>query len=104
MRRRAWTRIAIVLAGAELADRALELAPSSSPNVDAAFQHGYTAGANDVFSGFDGGWSVATPYVVVLRASRGPVTYRIDARLPVRAGVEYYLCPRSPTVCAQPRR
>ena len=32
-----------------------------------AFRAGYTAGANDVFGGFDGGWSLGTPYVITLR-------------------------------------
>jgi hypothetical protein len=48
-----------------------------------AFQAGYTAGANDVFGGFDGGWSLSTPYVITLRRGSGGVTYRIDSRRPV---------------------
>jgi hypothetical protein len=58
--------------------RALQVAAGSRR----AFQAGYTAGANDVFGGFDGGWSLGTPYLITLgRGARG-VTYRIDARRP----------------------
>ena len=47
-----------------------------------AFRAGYTTGANDVFGGFDGGWSLGTPYLITLgRGARG-VTYRIDSRRP----------------------
>ena len=46
----------------------------------AAFDAGYAAGANDVFGGFDGGWSLAEPYVVTLARGSGAVTYRIDSR------------------------
>jgi hypothetical protein len=45
-----------------------------------AFQAGYTAGANDVFGGFDGGWSLGTPYVITLGKGADGVVYRIDKR------------------------
>jgi hypothetical protein len=45
-----------------------------------AFRAGYTAGANDVFGGFDGGWSLGTPYVITLGKGAGGVAYRIDKR------------------------
>jgi hypothetical protein len=45
-----------------------------------AFQAGYTAGANDVFGGFDGGWAFGTPYVITLHKGSGGVTYVIDTR------------------------
>ena len=47
-------------------------APRSTP--------GYAAGANDVFGGFDGGWSLSEPYVITLARGSGAVTYRIDSR------------------------
>jgi hypothetical protein len=50
----------------------------------AAFEAGYAAGANDVFGGFDGGWSLGTPYVITLRKGSGAITYRIDSRRPAR--------------------
>ena len=45
-----------------------------------AFQAGYKAGANDVFGGFDGGWSVGKPYVITLGKGPDGITYRIDER------------------------
>jgi hypothetical protein len=64
--------------------RALEATGTSPPSVRAAFDAGYAAGANDVFGGFDGGWSLAEPYVVTLARGSGGVTYRIDSRRPLR--------------------
>jgi hypothetical protein len=51
-----------------------------------AFEAAYAAGANDVFGGFDGGWSLSTPYVITLRRGSGAITYRIDSREPLRPG------------------
>lgn len=51
--------------------------------VERAFRHGYDAGANDVFGGFDGGWSLSSPYVITLRKGSGAIAYRIDSRRPV---------------------
>ena len=48
-----------------------------------AFRAGYVAGANDVFGGFDGGWTFRSPYVITLGHGSGGVTYRIDSRRPV---------------------
>jgi hypothetical protein len=60
--------------------RALQATGSSSTGVRAAFDAGYAAGANDVFAGFDGGWSLVQPYVITLARGSGAVTYRIDSR------------------------
>jgi hypothetical protein len=46
----------------------------------AAFDAGYRAGANAAFSGYDGGWSLGQPYVIVLARGANGVTYRIAAR------------------------
>ena len=66
--------------------RALQATASAAPAARAragrAFRAGYDAGANDVFGGFDGGWSLSTPYVITLRRGSGGVTYRIDSRRP----------------------
>jgi hypothetical protein len=70
----------------------------------AAFNAGYRAGANDVFGGYDGGWSLGTPYLITLVAGSDGVTYRISSRTPVRGGVNYYLCPERPAICQEPRR
>jgi hypothetical protein len=61
--------------------RALQVAPADRK----AFDAGYTAGANDVFGGFDGGWDLSTPYVVRIARGTGAVTYRIDSREPFRS-------------------
>ena len=63
--------------------RALQ-ASGSAPATRAAFDAGYAAGANDVFGGFDGGWSLLEPYVITLARGSGGVTYRIDSRRPLR--------------------
>jgi hypothetical protein len=47
-----------------------------------AFRAGYVAGANDVFGGFDGGWSLGVPYRITLERGENGVTYRIKARAP----------------------
>jgi hypothetical protein len=62
--------------------RALQAGAAVAGSV-APFRAGYAAGANDVFGGFDGGWSLDTPYVITLRRGSGGVTYRIDSRRPV---------------------
>ena len=60
--------------------RALQATGSSPRSARAAFDAGYAAGANDVFGGFDGGWSLSEPYVITLARGSGAVTYRIDSR------------------------
>ena len=69
----------------------------------AAFNAGYRAGANDVFGGYDGGWSLGPPYLVTLATGSDGVTYRIASRTPVRGGVNYYLCPQRPAICQERR-
>ena len=64
--------------------RALQATGSSPTGARAAFDAGYAAGANDVFGGFDGGWSLSQPYVVTLARGSGAVTYRIDSRRALR--------------------
>jgi hypothetical protein len=63
--------------------RALQEGASVSPSAARAFRDGYDAGANDVFGGFDGGWSLSSPYVITLRKGSGAIAYRIDSRRPV---------------------
>jgi hypothetical protein len=70
----------------------------------AAFDNGYQAGANEVFTGYDGGWSYATPYIVTLARGGAGVTYRLASRTPLQPGVAYYLCPGSIRLCQAPRR
>jgi hypothetical protein len=80
------------------------LPPAARDSARAAFDDGYRAGANDVFAGYDGGWSYSTPYVVTLARGGSGVTYRFASRTPMRAGVGYRLCPRSPDLCQEPIR
>ena len=54
--------------------------PASRDRVRAAFDDGYRAGANNAFSGYDGGWSFGRPYVIVLAKGANGITYRIAAR------------------------
>jgi len=54
--------------------------PGSRDRVRAAFDDGYRAGANNAFSGYDGGWSFGRPYVIVLAEGANGITYRIAAR------------------------
>jgi hypothetical protein len=70
----------------------------------AEFDSGYTAGANDVFSGYDGGWYTSSPYLITLAKGDGPVTYDIGSRIMLAAGVDYFLCPHAHTVCHRPHR
>jgi hypothetical protein len=68
----------------------------------AAFDAGYAAGANDVFGGYDGGWDMDSPYVVVLTQAGKGIAYRIRSRTPMQPGVNYRLCPHSTDLCQEP--
>jgi hypothetical protein len=68
-----------------------------------AFGAGYTAGANDAFAGYDGGWTMGVPYVVTLASGHGQIVYRIDGRTPVKAHVSYYLCADGHDICQERR-
>ena len=65
-----------------------DLPAGSRDRARAAFDAGYRAGANAAFSGYDGGWSLGQPYVIVLAKGADGITYRIAARAP---------CPPAPT-------
>jgi len=62
-------------------------APDDRAHVRDAFNDGYRAGANSVFSGYDGGWSLGRAYVIVLAGGANGISYRITARTP---------CPETP--------
>ena len=79
------------------------VSPASRTPVQDAFDEGYAAGANDVFAGYDGGWTLAEPYVVTLQRARTPIAYRIAARTPVQPGIDYFLCADGRDLCQQPR-
>jgi hypothetical protein len=81
----------------------LSLPAGSRDAARAAFNDGYAAGANDVFAGYDGGWYLASPYVIVLSPSSGAITYRIRSRIQMRPDINYHLCPHSTTLCQEGR-
>jgi hypothetical protein len=62
-----------------------KLPPGARDRARAAFDAGYRAGANAAFGGWDGGWSLGQPYVIVLAKGADGITYRIAARTPCPA-------------------
>ena len=80
------------------------VSPQSRRPVQDAFDAGYAAGANDAFSGYDGGWALSSPYLVTLQAGSRQITYRISSRTPVEPDVNYYLCAGGHDICREPRR
>jgi hypothetical protein len=72
--------------------------------VSDAFNAGYTAGANDAFAGYDGGWTLSAPYIVTLNEGAGQIVYRIDSRTVVKARVTYQLCADGHDICQERRR
>jgi hypothetical protein len=89
--------------GRALAEEA-SVPAAARPSVRDAFNSGYTAGLNDAFAGYDGGWALSTPYVVALEAGTAPIVYRISSRTLFEKGVNYYLCPDGHALCQEPRR
>jgi hypothetical protein len=61
------------------------LPPGARDRARAAFDAGYRAGANSAFGGYDGGWSLGQPYVIVLTKGSNGITYRIASRTPCPA-------------------
>jgi hypothetical protein len=68
-----------------------------------AYGLGYSAGANDAFGNFDGGWELAAPYVLTVQRPTGTSVYSITSRTLLTPGVNYFLCPDGHTVCHSPR-
>ncbi len=85
--------------------RALQEGPTlpvdSRQPVQDAFNAGYAAGANDVFNGYDGGWEISQPYLVVLEPGTGQIAYRVSSRTLIQARVNYFLCPAGREICEQ---
>ena len=74
--------------------------PSDTKDVATkAFQAGYQSGLADSFGGYDGGWDLGRPYVVVIGKGSGDRAYRIDHRELLRPGVSYQLCKNGAAVC-----
>lgn len=69
-----------------------------------AFNAGYAAGQNDVFAGYDGGWTLHVPWVITIEPGSAKVTYRIAGRTQLEPGVDYYLCQDGTALCSHPHR
>lgn len=68
-----------------------------------AYGLGYTAGADDAFGNFDGGWELAAPYALTVQRPAGASIYTITSRTLLSPGVNYYLCPDGHRLCHTPR-
>jgi hypothetical protein len=79
------------------------LPAAAQASVRGAFDSGYTAGDNDAFAGYDGGWQLATPYLVTLEQGSGSIAYRISTRTQLRANVDYHLCANGHSLCQRPK-
>ena len=104
LRQRARRRSGSGRAGGRADQETRALPPNTRDGAKAAFGDGYQAGADDVFTGYDGGWSYAAPYVITLARGRSGITYRFASRTPLHPGVDYYLCPDSLKLCQRPHR
>ena len=69
-----------------------------------AFNAGYSAGQNDVFAGYDGGWTLRVPWVITIERGGAKVDYRIAGRTQVEPGVDYFLCRGGHALCTHPHR
>jgi hypothetical protein len=65
------------------------------------YADGYHAGREAAFQGFDGGWGLGDPYIVVLRRGPSGTTYRFAHRWAVLPGREYRSCPED-VICIRP--
>jgi hypothetical protein len=72
---------------------------ASKQPVQDAFNSGYTAGENDAFGGYDGGWALSVPYLITLESGSGQIVYRIQHRTTVLPNVDYYLCADGHDIC-----
>jgi hypothetical protein len=76
-----------------------ELSAASKQPVQDAFNSGYTAGENDAFGGYDGGWALSAPYLITLESGSGQIVYRIQHRTTVLPNIDYYLCADGHDIC-----
>jgi hypothetical protein len=67
-----------------------------------AFNAGYAAGQNDVFAGYDGGWTLHVPWVITIERGGATVDYRIAGRTQLEPGVDYFLCRGGHALCRHP--
>jgi hypothetical protein len=76
-----------------------EVPAASKQPVQDAFNSGYTAGENDAFGGYDGGWALSAPYLITLESGSGQIVYRIQQRTTVLPNIDYYLCADEHHIC-----
>jgi hypothetical protein len=76
-----------------------ELPANEKGVAHAAFRAGYSAGANDVFAGYDGGWTFNAPWIITLEHGDSGIDYRIRDRTPIEPGIAYFLCPNGHALC-----
>jgi hypothetical protein len=68
-------------------------------------RRGRSRGRSAAFAGFRGGWEVGRWYVVAIApAGEAGGEVGISARVPVRRGVQYGLCPGRSRICETPAR
>jgi hypothetical protein len=91
----------VALAAAFAIGRATAPSPGPPPPRPGTYDAGYLAGREDAFSGFDGGWVLGDPYIVILRRGRPGLTYRFARRWPLEPGREYRTCARD-FICSRP--
>jgi hypothetical protein len=99
---RIWTLIAVALAAAAAGFAVGRSTDTRRPAAHPAgsYADGYRAGREDAFSGFDGGWGLGEPYIVILRRGRAGTTYEFARRWPLRGGRGYRSCRRD-LVCSR---
>jgi hypothetical protein len=99
--------IAVVLVGAAVGFAAGRITHASSPanttvrTEPGGYADGYHAGREAAFQGFDGGWGLGDPYIVVLRRGPSGTTYQFAHRWAVLPGEEYRFC-REDVICSRP--
>ena len=103
---RIWMLIAVALAAAAAGFAVGRSTDTRRPAAHPArvqsgsYADGYRAGREDAFSGFDGGWALGEPYIVILRRGRPGITYEFARRWPLMSGREYRSCRRD-FVCSR---
>jgi hypothetical protein len=101
---RRWLLAALVVVGVAIGAffigrGSVDRTPAAPVVGSGSFADGYRSGREAAFSGFDGGWSFDTPYIVTLKRAGSGITYRFERRWTMEPGVEYRACGH--TVCTR---
>ena len=105
--RSTWLIAGVLVAVAAAGFAAGRLTQPSSPaeptvrSASGGYDTGFHAGREAAFQGFDGGWGLGEPYIVVLRRGPSGTTYRFARRWAVLPGQEYRSC-REDVICSRP--